>query len=251
MTTSGGSGNLKLEFEHWPVVWLWPIALVLMQLTLVAIGDFSLTVAVIACHLLQLHLVMLYWLNRPPNWQVMTALVILAYGLISGLFARDPVEFGRSFAHVANLVLMALVCLNRLGEGRGIPGRRPCAARWLRGRRWSSAPGRDPAICYATSRPAAPYLVAGRHVVGLSAELPDRALHLRRRPGAPRRPDDRLRDRGRPLPAGCPAARAAAPQDGLAAAAHSAALSRAAGARKAASSALSRRFASLRWRSLT
>jgi hypothetical protein len=122
MTTSGGSGNLKLEFEHWPVVWLWPIALVLMQLTLVAIGDFSLTVAVIACHLLQLHLVMLYWLNRPPNWQVMTALVILAYGLISGLFARDPVEFGRSFAHVANLVLMALICLNiRIGQGHEIP----------------------------------------------------------------------------------------------------------------------------------
>ena len=119
---TAGGGNLKLEFEHWPVVWLWPIALVLMQLTLAAIGDFSLTVAVIACHLLQLHLVMLYWLNRPPNWQVMTALVILAYGLASGLFARDPAEFGRSFAHVANLVLMALICLNvRIGQKREIP----------------------------------------------------------------------------------------------------------------------------------
>jgi hypothetical protein len=120
MTTSGG-GNLKLEFEYWPVVWLWPIALVLMQLTLAAIGDFSLTVAVIACHLLQLHLVMLYWLKRPANWQIMSALVILTYGLIVGLFARDPLEFGRSFAHLANLVLMALICLNiRIGQGREV-----------------------------------------------------------------------------------------------------------------------------------
>jgi len=91
MIADRSGGNLKLEFEHWPVVWLWPFALVLMQLTLAAIGDFSLTVAVIACHLLQLHLVMLYWLNRPPNWQVMSALVILAYGLTSGLFARSRV----------------------------------------------------------------------------------------------------------------------------------------------------------------
>ena len=56
----------------------------------------------IACHLLQLHLVIFYGLNRPPNWQVMTALLILAYGLTVGLFARDPAEFGRSFAHVAD-----------------------------------------------------------------------------------------------------------------------------------------------------
>jgi len=35
-------------------------------------------------------------------WQVMTALLILAYGLTVGLFAPDPAEFGRSFAHVAD-----------------------------------------------------------------------------------------------------------------------------------------------------
>ncbi|MGH6898928.1 MAG: hypothetical protein ACREJ5_20665 [Geminicoccaceae bacterium] len=121
MNGSGSGGDLKLAFEYWPVIWLWPIALVLMQLTLAAIGDFSLTVAVMACHLLQLYLVTFYWLNRPPDWQIMVALVVLAYGLTAGLVARDPAEFGRSFAHVANLVLTVLICLNvRLGQGREI-----------------------------------------------------------------------------------------------------------------------------------
>ena len=47
--------NIRLRFEYWPVIWLWPLSLVLMQATLFEIGDFSVTVAVIACHLLQLH----------------------------------------------------------------------------------------------------------------------------------------------------------------------------------------------------
>ena len=82
--------NVRLRFEHWPVIWLWPVSLVLMQVTLAEIGDFSVTVAVIVCHLLQLHLVMFYWLRRPPDWQTTMALVILAYGAVAGVFAQDP-----------------------------------------------------------------------------------------------------------------------------------------------------------------
>ena len=118
MSTPFRYGDISLRFEHWPVVWLWPLSLVLMQVTLVEVGDFAVTVAVIACHLLQLHLVMLYWLRRPPPWQTTTALVILAYGAVAGVFARDPWEFLRSFAHVANLVLTVVICLNvRIGRG--------------------------------------------------------------------------------------------------------------------------------------
>jgi hypothetical protein len=121
MTRRRAGGAIKLEIEYWPVVWLWPVALVLMQTTLAVIGDFSLTIAVIACHLLQLHLVMFYWLNRPPHWQIAVALVTLAYSLALGVVAADSVEFWRSFAHVANLVLMVLICLNaRIGRGREV-----------------------------------------------------------------------------------------------------------------------------------
>ncbi len=110
--------DIRIRFEYWPVVWLWPLSLVLMQVTLTQIGDFSVTLAVIACHLLQLHLIMFYWLNRPPDWQIAAALVVLAYSLAAGVFARDLVEFLRSLAHVANLVIMGLLCLNvRLGRG--------------------------------------------------------------------------------------------------------------------------------------
>ena len=95
--------------------------LVLMQLTSPRSAEFALTVGVIACHLLQLYLVMFYWLNRPPDWQLMIALVILAYGLPPGCSHEDPAEFWRSFAHVANLVVMVLICLNvRIGQGREI-----------------------------------------------------------------------------------------------------------------------------------
>ena len=89
-------GNVRLRFEHWPVIWLWPVSLVLMQVTLAEIGDFSVTVAVIVCHLLQLHLVMFYWLRRPPDWQTTMALVILAYGAVAGL--PSPEILGSSCA---------------------------------------------------------------------------------------------------------------------------------------------------------
>ena len=113
--------NIRLRFEYWPVIWLWPLSLVLMQATLFEVGDFSVTVAVIACHLLQLHLIMFYWLNRPPDWQITSALVILAYALAAGVFARDLVEYLRSLAHVANLIVMGLLCLNvRIGRGEEV-----------------------------------------------------------------------------------------------------------------------------------
>ena len=77
--------------------------------------------AVIACHLLQLHLIMFYWVNRPPDWQITAALVILAYALAAGVFARDLVEYLRSLAHVANLIVMGLLCLNvRIGRGEEV-----------------------------------------------------------------------------------------------------------------------------------
>jgi hypothetical protein len=121
MNTRLPPGDIRLRIEHWPVIWLWPGSLVLMQVTLAEIGDFSVTVAVIACHLLQLHLVMFYWLRRPPDWQTTMALVILAYAAGAGAFARDPWEFLRSFAHVSNLVLSALICLNvRIGRGEEV-----------------------------------------------------------------------------------------------------------------------------------
>jgi hypothetical protein len=121
MTTRACRGNFKLRFEHWPVVGLWPISLILMQATLLEVGDFAVTVAVVACHLLQLHLIMLYWLNRPPHWQIALALVILAVSLGAGAFARDLPEFLRSLAHVTNTVVMVLICLNlRLGRGEEV-----------------------------------------------------------------------------------------------------------------------------------
>jgi hypothetical protein len=121
MITPACCGNFKLRFEYWPVIWFWPISLVLMQATLLEIGGFAVTVAVIACHLLQLHLVMFYWLNRPPQWQTTVALVILAFGLAAGGFARDLSEFLRSLAHVTNSVLMVLICLNvRIGRGEEV-----------------------------------------------------------------------------------------------------------------------------------
>ena len=134
MTKRACCGNFKLRFENWPVIWLWPISLVLMQATLVEIGDFAITVAVIACHLLQLHLVMLYWLKRPPLWQMTIALVILAVSLAAGAFARDLPEFLRSFAHVTNSVLMVLICPNV--RARRWAARSGCSASWLRRWRW-------------------------------------------------------------------------------------------------------------------
>jgi hypothetical protein len=114
-------GDIRLRFEYWPVIWLWPASLVLMQVTLAEIGDFSVTVAVVVCHLLQLYLVMFYWLRRPPDWQTTIALAILAYGAVAGVFAQDPWEFLRSFAHVTNLLLTVVICLNvRIGRGEEV-----------------------------------------------------------------------------------------------------------------------------------
>lgn len=113
--------TIKVYFEYWPVTWLWPISLVFMQVTLLRLNGFCLTLAVIVVHLLQLYLLMFYWVSRPSDRQVMIALGVLFYTLTLGLFAADPVEFGRSLAHIVNLVITVLLCLNlRLDDGREI-----------------------------------------------------------------------------------------------------------------------------------
>ena len=66
---------------------------------------------------------MFYWLRRPPDWQITLALVILAYGLALGAFAEDPVEFWRSYPHVANLVLMVVDVPQHADRGRPEIGR--------------------------------------------------------------------------------------------------------------------------------
>jgi hypothetical protein len=35
---SARCGDVRLRFEHWPVVWLWPLSLVLMQATLAEVA---------------------------------------------------------------------------------------------------------------------------------------------------------------------------------------------------------------------
>jgi hypothetical protein len=110
--------NLKLYFEYWPLIWLWPISLVLMQLTLLRLGHFDVTLSVVVCHLIQLHLVMLYWINRPSDLQMTVALGVVFYTLLLGLFARDEVEFGQSLAQILNVAIMVLICLNVRLEGR-------------------------------------------------------------------------------------------------------------------------------------
>ena len=90
MNRRANCANLRLRFEYWPVIWLWPLSLVLMQATLAEIGGFAVTVAVIACHLLQLHLIMFYWLNRPPDWQIAAALVILTLTMAHIYFSLLP-----------------------------------------------------------------------------------------------------------------------------------------------------------------
>ena len=110
--------NLKLYFEYWPLVWLWPISLVLMQLTLLRLEHFDVTLAVVVCHLMQLYLVMLYWINRPSDLQMTVALGVISYALLLGLLARDEVEFGQSLAQILNVAIMVLICLNARLEGR-------------------------------------------------------------------------------------------------------------------------------------
>jgi hypothetical protein len=109
--------SCKIHFEHWPVVWLWPVSLVFMQLTLMDLDGFQLTLSVVICHAMQLTIVMLYWLGRPSDHQVVLALAVILYTLLLGLFAQDGVEFARSLAHILNLLVRVVICFNaRLGQ---------------------------------------------------------------------------------------------------------------------------------------
>jgi hypothetical protein len=110
--------TLKIYFEYWPMIWLWPVSLVLMQLTLLRLPDFQITVGVVTCHLIELYVLMLYWVNRPSDRQVVVALGAIVYSLLLGLFAWDAVEFGRSLAQMLNLVAMLTICLNARLAGR-------------------------------------------------------------------------------------------------------------------------------------
>ena len=112
MIVAARSPTVKVRFEYWPLIWLWPISLVLMQVTLLHLSSFEITLGVVMCHLMQLYVVMLYWLRRPPDGQVVMALGLVAYTLGLGLFAGDGVEFVRSLALVLNLVAMVMICLN-------------------------------------------------------------------------------------------------------------------------------------------
>jgi hypothetical protein len=118
MIIAARNPTFKLYFEYWPVIWLWPISLVLMQLTVFRLPDFEITVSVVVCHLIQLYLVVFYWVHRPPDRQVVVALGVAVYSLLLGLFARDPAEFGRSLVQVFNLVAMVMICLNAPLAGR-------------------------------------------------------------------------------------------------------------------------------------
>lgn len=107
-----------IRFEAWPLVWLWPLALVFVQVPLLRLGDFEVTVGVIACHALQLYLLVFYWTRRPSAQQTILYLVVALWCLALGAFASNALEFFRSMAHVANLLVMVALCLNiRLEKG--------------------------------------------------------------------------------------------------------------------------------------
>jgi hypothetical protein len=113
--------RLAIRFESWPIVWLWPAALLFMQVPLLRLESFEITVGVVVCHLLQLFLVARYWLHLPSTRQIVVYLGIVLYALLLGLFAPDPLEFLRSLAHVTNLILMIAICMNaRLGHIRDV-----------------------------------------------------------------------------------------------------------------------------------
>ena len=86
MILAARAPTLKIYFEYWPVIWLWPISLVLMQLTLLHLPGFELTVSVVICHR-RMYLLMLYWVNRPSDQQVVVALAVIVYSLLLGLLA--------------------------------------------------------------------------------------------------------------------------------------------------------------------
>jgi hypothetical protein len=112
MITALRPSTVKIYFEFWPLVWLWPISLVLMQVTLLHLKSFEITLSVVICHVLEVYIVVLYWLRRPPDAQIVTALGLIAYTLGLGLFAWNGIEFGRSLALFLNLIAMVLICLN-------------------------------------------------------------------------------------------------------------------------------------------
>ncbi len=118
MIETGSTPPVKIYFEYWPVVWLWPVSLVLMQLTLLHLPDFEVTLGVVICHSLQLYVLLLYWMKRPSDRQLVLALGVIIYSLLLGVFALDAGEFGGSFAQVVNLVAMILICLNAPLAGR-------------------------------------------------------------------------------------------------------------------------------------
>jgi hypothetical protein len=107
-----GRRRLAVRFESWPIVWLWPAALLFMQVPLLRLQSFEVTIGVLACHALQLFLIVRYWLHLPSTRQVVVYLGILLYALLLGLLAHDAHEFLRSMAHVTNLVLMIAICMN-------------------------------------------------------------------------------------------------------------------------------------------
>ena len=123
--------SLSAHFEHWPLIWLWPISLVLMQLTFMQVGRFELTLAVLACHGLQLYLLLVYWLRRPPDLQVVLGGGIILYSLVLGIAAQDGLEFAKSLAQLGNLVLMMVICLNVPLAGRPEIGRSIVVFCWL------------------------------------------------------------------------------------------------------------------------
>jgi len=104
--------TVTVRFEDWPLIWLWPMGLVFMQVTFLRIAGFDVTLGVVACHLLQLLLLLRYWLGRPSTWPTIAGLTIPAYALLIGTTAEDHGEFLRSMAYLANLVVMVLLCLN-------------------------------------------------------------------------------------------------------------------------------------------
>ena len=95
-----------------PLVWLWPASLVLAQLTLARNPGFDLTVAVVACHAIQLYLIAFAGFRRPSRGQLLVLLIILLQVLIVGAGSADPDQFARSLAHLLNLALMLLICAN-------------------------------------------------------------------------------------------------------------------------------------------
>jgi hypothetical protein len=116
MTGAAAQAVWKVRIEYWPLVWLWPISLVFMQLTLVDLDGFQLTLAVLICHAMQIYVLMLYWIRTPSDGQVVIALGVILYTLLLGLFAQDGVEFVGSLAHLLNLMVMVVLCCNALTD---------------------------------------------------------------------------------------------------------------------------------------